>query len=516
MSNKYTKAVDLSPIEEDRAGLEDTAEGRRIVGVDQPPVEPEETVGTGGTAVYGGYIQDLDKDASLNGLKRYATYSDLLANVTIIATGVRFTQNLVSKAVWKVKPPIESGEEAPSEEAQRLADLTWEILNDMETPWHRVTRRASSYKNYGFSIQEWTAKVRDDGVIGFLDIEPRAQVTIERWDLDEHSRVLGVTQRSPQSQREIYLPRAKIVYLVDDALNDSPEGLGLFRNMVDAGRRLRRYLQLEGFGFEGDLRGIPLARAPLSDLDQMVKDKKITKERADELIDGMRVFLTKHIRSPQLAMMMDSKTYQTTDERQTPSNIPQWDVKLLDGGSYELDAVNDAIKRTMTEISRLFGVEHLMLGDGEAGSFALAKEKSQSFFLMVDNTLKEIAKQFEKDLIDPLWEMNGWDQKHKPELVFEPLASRDTEQAAAILRDLSITGVTLDRKDEAVQEILDQLGLTRLDPDIMDDMMEQLTGGFDENGLPVDADKPDGPDKPAVQVPSKPVDNAGDNPGDVE
>ena len=119
------------------------------------------------------------------------------------------------------------------------------------------------YRFYGFSIQEWTARRRDDGFLTFADIAPRSQRTIERWDVDEAGQVLGALQRSPQTQEEIYLPREKLLYIVDDTLNDSPEGLGLFRHLVAPSRRLKRYEQLEGFGFETDLRGIPIGRSPV-------------------------------------------------------------------------------------------------------------------------------------------------------------------------------------------------------------------------------------------------------------
>jgi len=55
-------------------------------------------------------------------------------------------------------------------------------MYDMERPWHRVVRRAAMYRVYGYSWQEWIAKKRDDGVIGYLDIEPRTQSTITRWE----------------------------------------------------------------------------------------------------------------------------------------------------------------------------------------------------------------------------------------------------------------------------------------------------------------------------------------------
>ena len=456
--------------------------GRGIPDIQRPSVSPTDTIGDGGTVFIGGFIQELDKDADLRGREKYKTFSDLLANITVVATGVRYFLNLVAKAKWKVEPPEDSGEKG-----EELAATVREMLDDMETSWHRIVRRAAMYRFYGFSIQEWTAKRREDGLIGMLDIESRPQITIERWDTDEHGRVLGALQRIPQTMHEEYLPVEKLVYLVDDSLTTSPEGLGLFRHIVDAGRRLRRLLQLEGFGYEGDLKGIPIARAPLTDLDNMVKTGKISKAKAQSLITSLETFVKNHIKNPELGALLDSKTYVTTDERKTPSNTRQWDVELLDGGTYSLAEVAVAIIRLNLEIARLFGIEHLLMGDGKAGSHALSRDKSRNFALIVDSVLKEMSEQFEKDILGPLWDLNGWDPDLKPSLKTESTADQDPEQISSALRDLATAGIVLDRQDEAVQEIMDLVGLSRFLPLAEIDPDMQLTNP-NFGGKPEDAD----------------------------
>jgi hypothetical protein len=437
-------------------------DGREVLGVDRRQVPPTTTIGVGGTAIYGGFVQEGEKDSRLVGREKYKTFSDILANIPIVATGVRYFLNLVSKAEWKVQPPEGSGDEG-----QALADLVQEMLHDMGTPWHRVVRRAAMYRFYGFNIQEWTAKRRDDGAIGLLDVEPRPQITIERWDTDRTGQVLGAIQRSPQTQEEIYLPREKIVYVVDDSLSDSPEGLGLFRHIVEAAHRLRRYEQLEGFGYEGNLRGIPIGRAPLAELDRLVKAKQLTQAEANDFLKGLTDFLKNHIRNPSLGILLDSKTYTSGDESKNPSGRPHWDLTLLDGGEYSLAEVAEAIKRVVFDIARILGIEHLLMGDGKAGSFALSKDKSHNFGLIVDSTMKELREQFTKDILRPLWDLNGWDPKLMPTFKTEMAAYRDVEQLSSVLRDLGTVGVTLDREDEAVQELFDLVGLSRLVPRAM-------------------------------------------------
>lgn len=432
-------------------------------GTEEGSGSPFESLGAPGTAIYGGYIVSNEKDQKLKGAKRYETYSEILANVSIVSAGVRFFTDMVAKAAWSVEPADESAE------AQRLADLVDQIINDCATPWHRIVKRASMYCFWGFGVQEWTAKRREDGVVGFLDIEPRAQKTIERWDLDVSGAVLGVVQRRVQDQAEVYLPREKIVYMVDDTFNDSPEGLGLFRHIVKAARRLERYELLEAWGFETDLRGVPIGRGPFSEIEKMVAAGRLSREQANGLKQPMLDFVSGHNKNPELAMLLDSKTYQTTDEKSVPSTVRQWDIDLLQGSPTSAAEVAAAIERTNREIARVLGVENLLLGGDGKGSLALSRDKTQSFGLLVDSCLKEMKETFEGDLLGPLWQLNGWDESLMPSFKIEKIQYRDPDQLAEALEKLARAGAPLAPDDPAINEIRGQLGLSeQVEPDLLD------------------------------------------------
>jgi hypothetical protein len=435
-----------------------------LFGKKAPAVKPTKTVGGMGRAVYGGFIQENETSSDLTGDKRFETYSEILANTSIVATGVRYFLNLTAKAEWSFVP-------AEHPEGQKYADLAEEMLTeDPRTPWHRIVRRSAMYRFYGFSIQEWTARRREDGLITFADIAPRAQRTIKRWDIDEDTGdVLGMLQTLPQSQREVYLPRQKVMYMVDDTLEDSPTGLGIFRHLVAPAARLRRYEQLEGFGFETDLRGIPVGRGPFSELAKMVEDGDLTAADRIAIEKPMRDFIENHIKSPKLALLLDSKTYETQDETERASNAKQWDVELLKGGSTSFGDVATAISRVNKEMARVLGVEQLLLGDDAAGSFALSKDKTNSFFLLVDGTLREITETVTDDLLKTLWQLNGFPEEAMPTIANEAVRFQDVEQIAASLRDMASAGAVMSPDDPAIGEVRDLLGLSRPDAEDMDD-----------------------------------------------
>ncbi len=438
---------------------------------------PTETIGAAGTAVFGGFIQSDEKSSLLQGAERYRTYSNILTNVSIVAAGTRYFQNLVAKASWSFEP----GEGDPD---GRFAELTEQALTqDPATPFHRIVRRAAMYRFYGFSIQEWTARRRDDGMLTFKDIAPRAQRTIEQWDIDDEGAVIGAIQRSPQTLQTLYLPRQKIVYLVDDTLDDSPEGLGLFRQLVASSERLSRYEQLEGFGFETDLRGIPIGRGPFAALADLQSRGELSAADRAALEKPIRDFIKGHIRSEKLGLLLDSSTFETSDDKAAPSPQRQWDVELLKAGSTSFAENAAAIERVNREMARVLGVEQLLLGSDGKGSLALSRDKTQSFFLIVDSTLKELCESFEQDLITRLFQLNGWPEDARPTVKPEAVNFKDIEQIGTVLRDMATAGAILGPDDPAIGEVRDLLGLSRADTSAVDidaALGDEIEGAVDD------------------------------------
>jgi len=401
----------------------------------------------------------FEVNSELRGVNRYKTFSEILANTSIVAAGVRYYLNLVSKASWNVDPANDS------DEAKELADFTKDVMDDMETPWHRIIRRAAMYRMYGFSIQEWIAKSREDGRNGFFDVEPRPQKSIERWAHDEAGRIEGAFQRSQTTGKELPLPRGKIIYVVDDSLSDSPEGLGLFRHLAEPSNRLKEYLRLEQTGFQADLRGVPVARVPFAELNQLVEDGEISREQMNQLIQPIKDFMTNHIRSKDTGILLDSDVYATEDEKEAPSAQKKWGIDLLDGGNTSLEAVANAINRINHEIARILGVEQLLLGSDSTGSFALARIKAHNLFLIVDSTLTELSWSFRQDWVKPLWRLNGFERELMPKLKPESIQFRDIEQVTGAIESLARSGAPLDPDDPVIDEIRDLAGVSRRDFD---------------------------------------------------
>lgn len=470
---------------------------------------PTETIGTSRETADTGYAGELagsfdapDRELNLTGTRKWDEYDRIVRDIAVVGAGTRLFLNLISNAVWTVNPP-EGLNEQEEARAQEYADFAYNQLFSMTTSWSAIVRKTAAYKLNGFCVQEWTARRTDDGMIGLKDIEHRPQRTITRWKRDEGGTVEAVIQRVP-SRPDVELPRGKIIYAVDDTLTDSPEGIGLFRHMAKTAYRLDTFLNLEEIGFTTDLRGVPIARVPMGEIRKKVAATPEGSEARAKMeawktavLQPMRNFLTKHIRSESTGLMTSSETYNSVspDKTTTPSSVPKWGLEILNGNSQSFPDMANAINRMNQELARILGVEHLLLGADGAGSLALAKSKIGTFYLTVTSTLLDLLEIYDRDLIAPLAELNGWEPELIPEMGVNEISDRDIEQVAEILAKLAQAGAPVLPDDPAIGEIYDLLGLTR-PPERVDDAELSLTP--DRGTLPPEPANDDIPNTEAI------------------
>lgn len=422
---------------------------------------PFQTMGKGGVAVFGGRVMSREKGPLVTGQQRWITYGEMLANTSIVAAGVRYFLNIVAAAKWTVQPA--DPEEPEDGDSHMVADFIEDVLHGMDTPWRKVARRAAGYRFLGFGVQEWVAKRDPDGMISLADVQPRPQHTIDRWEVDLSSQVKGVWQLPPQTGQYIFLPRDKLLYLVDDSLTDSPEGLGLYRHLVEPYLRLQKYLLLEGQGFERDLRGIPIGRVPYQAIKAAVANQAMTEAEGAQLTRAIEDFVKMQTKSEDTSIVLDSAPYTVqTESGRSISGVMQYGLELLQGQAPDFAANANAVERLNMEMARVLGAEHLMLGSG-AGSAnrALAEDKSRNFYQTVNGTLDDIADQTNKDLIARICDLNGIKEELRPKLTHSDISFRSVQEITASLRDMATAGAVLRPDDPAINDVRDMLGIKR-------------------------------------------------------
>lgn len=464
---------------------------QRIFGIfDREPVKPKTEQGVGGFAVYGGYLNPDSYNPKMYGAMRWKVAGDILRDLSLTAACIRFMSNLISRPEWTWEP----ADDSPA--AQEAAEFMQDICDDLDTSWTRLVRRSIMFKFHGFMAQEWIAKKRDDGLIGLRAIEQRPQHTITKWDLDEGGSIKGLIQTSPQTGEELYLPRGKLLYLVDDTLTDRPDGMGWFHHLVDIGDRLKSLLDLEAIGFERDLRGIPVGRAPFQEINRMISEGKLTKQQGDDMIAGLREFVTMQRRTSETGLVVDSKPYESKSENGiTVSGSPQWDLQLISGDPQSVEEIGMAVKRLQYEVALLLGAEVLLTGREGEGSRALSEDKSRNTYLTANAILADIAEGVNRDIRDPIWAMNGFPDELKPKAVPEDVSFKDAETVAKTLADMATAGAVLAPDDDAIDDVRNLLGISPSKP-IDPKMMAAMQGQPDPEADPDDGNDPEGGDDP--------------------
>jgi len=422
-----------------------------LSGAERKAVSPLKEMGRANIQMYGGFLVSPERNPKLQGQEKFKSYSEYASNIAIIGASLRFYTGLLTKAKWTV----ESVDDSPT--AKDYADFVYRNMEGLETSWERVVRRASGFKFSGVSLSEWTAKRDPDGAITYRTIETRAPASIVQWDLDDNGDVRGFIQRDPNTSQEFYLPRAKVILLTDDLLTDSPEGLGLMRHVVESAERLQAFQVLENRGYERDLRGTPIGRAPYSALAEWAGDDEDRQALARSHLGNIESFVKLQLKGSDTGAVFDSATFTSqSDTGQSVSSVPQWGVELLQGGATGLSDMAKAIERLNMEIARVFNTEGLILGQS-ASSQALSKDKTDNLHASVASTLSDMRSAFDKDFIGPLWELNGFPEDMKPRFEIEDVAKRTAEDIAETLANLARAALQPD--DEAIDYVRGLMGV---------------------------------------------------------
>jgi len=454
----------------------------------------------------GGYVNNDETNAKLLGRERWQTAADILRNISVVGASVQFMTNLVSRPAWTFQPAEED-----SREAQEYADLMTDIIYGMDTSWTRIVRRATMYRFHGFGVHEWvTEKRKADGIVVFKNLYSRHVKTITKWDLDDNGEILGCFQTNPNTGREHYLPRTKLLYLVSDAMSDSPEGMGWFRHLVDPAEALKSLLKLERIGYERDLRGIPVGRAPITRINQKVQEGKLTQQQADEMINGLKDFAGMQRKTHETGLILDSMPYLSeTDSGKSVASVQEWAIDLITGEAGSLEELDRAIKRLQGECALIMGTEVLLTGRDGEGSRALSEDKSRNLYLSANAITADMAEATDRDLVDVIWTMNGFPDEMKPTAQVEDVSFKDAKIMAETLADMAGSGAILAPDDPAFNEIRELMGLPPappLDEELMRAQMglgspEGSGGGDPEDGGKLEDGNEEKPEGAEIAVP---------------
>lgn len=361
-----------------------------------------------------------------NTARESVSISEMVKNVPIINRAIKDFQNSCSLSNWDAIPAIEEftqGEGGArtltpeSEEAKRMADLVKEhILENPNFNFNDVVRRDSGYKYWGFAVSEFEMYLdRRNGIWSFLNIAPRAQATIGRFVEDRRTNTITGFY---QSYDRPIIQRYKTVYVVDDSLDDRPEGLGDLAPLKGHAKRWLNYIDLEDLALWQDLRGTPIARLPIAEyLNGTMNDGE--RKAFEQIFRNTEILLDNQNRNANLSVVYDSTPFKTSDEADRPSTVRKYELETHQGESKGLTELFNVIVRLEHEMARGLAAEHILLGDTDSGSRALSEDKSKAFYQKVEEALDSLRKAYQNDLVTTFFLANGFDLDLMPKLQVE-------------------------------------------------------------------------------------------------
>lgn len=400
---------------------------------------PGAVQGAPGYVMVGGQLLYEERSRRLqNRRERWRIFENIVTNTAIVAAGVRFYGDLLMGSDWVFEP---SEADTTGEFAERCARM---LTEDPSTLWPHVVARIGMYRYYGFSLQEWIMRADDEGYLTFDDIALRPGSSIYGWDVDDRGKVRGVIQQDPQTSSFNYMHVDKLVYVVDDVHSPSPEGLGLLRQLVEPCQRLERYEQLEGWGHDLDLRGVPIIRTPRAELEAEAKKEgaDLTMGDIDDLELELRELANDHSFNPERGIILDSAVYRATDDNRAPSNVPKYSVEYITGDARSHAEVAAAIQRLKHEAASIQSMDNILIGQDGTGSYALSQDKTHSCYLMINSVLDTIRDVTENGLVSTLWARNGWDDALKPKIETSAVDHKDIYQLASAYRDIGMAAAS--------------------------------------------------------------------------
>lgn len=429
--------------------------------------EGQKVLGVAGTSTRNGTLKADEFLPELRGKRAIRVYRQMRDNDATIGAALYAVEQMLRDVPIKIVPSDDS------EQAKAEAEFVESVLEDMDHSLDDHISEALSFLTFGFSAFEVVYKRRigpyerspkkrskfTDGRIGIRKIAPRAQWTINRFDVDQQSGDLyGFHQDVSSGFGTNYIPMRKAILYRTTTINGDPSGRSILRNAYAAYERLNAIQQYEAIGIERELAGIPHAEVPAEYLSADAT------EAQQAVLNQMKEILRDLKFNEQGFLITPSDTYPGKDGE--PTNQKLVSVKLISAeGTRNID-IDPVVKRYQHDIARSVLAEFIMLGGGSNGSYALSKSKSDLFLRALESYIHTIVDILNKQLIEPLWRLNGLDFALMPKIKAGDVASHDLKEMGSYLRNLNGANITVADDLDIVNALMEIAELPKPNPEI--------------------------------------------------
>ena len=356
-----------------------------------------------------GYIYD-EFLPSLRGVRGRKTYREMRDNDAIIGAMFFAITQILRESRWDVRTKDDA-----SEEGKKDVELLKDSLFGMTHSWSGVFTDILSFFTYGFSLLEQVYHRNAKNQTVWKKLAFRAQESIERWKIDDFGETVGFYQRPAPDYRERYIPIGKCLHFRTESAGNNPEGRSILRNAFRAWFMKKNIEEIEAIGVERDLAGLPTLTMP-EGFDPTSEDVDVQRQitSAKALISNIR-----------------------RDEQEGILLPFGWVMTLLaSSGHRQIDTVS-VINRYNKEMAATVLAQFIMLGMERTGSYALAREQTDMFYLALEAWADYIATVMNRYAVPQLFAYNGIKDRPLPYLVHTPIRRFTLKDIAEYVSKLS-------------------------------------------------------------------------------
>ena len=375
------------------------------------------------------FIPDL---RGQRGIKRLR---EMAQNDPIVGAILSAMDLMIRSTPWRV--------EGGSAQAAELVDYSLHQMED--TTFEMFLSDVLSFLPYGFSLFEIVARPpsgHPNGWVTLRKLAPRAQWTIERFEVDRTGRILGVWQTATTGSS--YIPYTKMLHFRTASKQNDPAGMSVLRSAYSSWYYADRIKQIEAVAIERELNGLPLVRVPSEYLDPDASDaQKAFVQKIGAIARDVK-------RNEQGYIILPSDVYEDDGGKHTTTRLVDFEL-IASQGKRDIDT-NTVIVRYQMDMARSALADFVLLGVNDRGSFALSKSKADLFLKALEGYLDAIASVLNRQLVPRLMMWNGIPMTDAPMIRHGRVAPTDLGELGNFIR--RVGGLGIDLTDPASEDFL--------------------------------------------------------------
>lgn len=408
----------------------------------RPPKEfvvHTEEVGSSGTEIYDGYLQE-EYFETLRGTDKADEYDKMRRGDYQIKMVLSAVKNIIKSGLPEIQPASEEPEDVAA--AKVIEHILFE---KMDTSFKRFLREGLTMCEFGYSLFEVVHKpfinspiLDEEGneiLSSFMGLETiawRSPRTIERWEMEERTRSLrAVSQYAYGDGADVVeIPAENLLLMNLDQEGDNFEGISLLRPCYGPWFRKNNYFKINAVGIEKFAVPTPTVVVPSGKFDSTVYNR---------IINIIKNYVT------------HQNNFITTPEG--------WDIKL-NNNNYDPSRVENSIDKEDMRIAKAFIANFLELGTGGGGgSYALSNDLSDFFMSGIEYIIDEFCEPVNKQLIPELVKMNLGEMSRYPKLCITGVTDRAGEEMAKVM-DLLVKNKVIVPDDKLEEQTRKRYGFS--------------------------------------------------------